>query len=124
MPEYGPLEQVVGTVSRAPEETQTSNGKYICKFSIAVPLSYGQGEGTTKFVNVAVWNEDLGRKLANGEIYKGAKVACEGNGSSREYNGKTYYDFNAVRVGIVAWISRNGSQAAAKAKTDDDDVPF
>jgi len=115
MPDYPDLTQRVGVVGREPETKTTSRGD-IVKFSLAVPKNYDRGPESTEWVEVAVFNEELQAKVLD-EVYKGAKVAVEGNLKLREYEGKTFRDFVALRVGLVAWIAKSGS---AQAKPTDD----
>lgn len=111
MSQYPDLVQKVGVVGRNPESKPTSKGD-IVKFSLAVPKQYGNEPDSTEWLDVAVFNEDLQPKVLD-EVYKGARVAVEGNLKSREVNGKTFNDFIALRVGLVAWISKGGSKKPA-----------
>ena len=124
MPDYEPLTQKVGVLGRAPEFKDTSKGR-VMKFSLAVPKQYAPGAESTEWVSVAVWNEDLQTAIGD-ELYKGAKVAVEGNLKTRTADGRTYTDLTAFRVGLVAWIAKKGtSKAAGKiAPVEDDDSEF
>lgn len=117
---YADLVHKVGTVGRNPERKDTSAGE-IVKFSLAVNKQYGEGADNTEWIDVAVWKPELGESVMQ-EVYKGAKVAVEGNLKSREVEGKTYWDFSAFRVGLVAWITKSG--ATKKRDFDDKDIPF
>jgi len=119
MPDYEPLTQKVGVLGRAPEFKDTSKGR-VMKFSLAVPKQYAPGAESTEWVSVAVWNEDLQTAIGD-ELYKGAKVAVEGNLKTRTADGRTYTDLTAFRVGLVAWIARSGQKATGKAATEGDD---
>lgn len=117
MSQYPDLTQKVGVVGRPPEVKTTSKGD-IVKFSLAVTKQYGQGEGNTEWIEVAVFNEELQPKVLE-EVYKGAKVAVEGNLKQRTDNGKTYNDFIALRVGLVAWIAKSGATQTTPAEVDE-----
>ena len=119
MSQYPDLTQRVGIVGRNPETKTTAKGD-IVKFSLAVPKQYGQGEGNTEWLDVAVFNEEL-QPSVMAEVYKGAKVAVEGNLKERVYDGKTYKDFVALRVGLVAWIAKSGTKAKTAPPDSDDD---
>lgn len=116
--QYPDLQQVVGVVGRNPE-IKTTGGGDIVKFSLAVTRQYDrEAPGATQWIDVAVFNEELQPRVMD-EVYKGAKVAVEGNLKNREVNGKTYTDMVAMRVGLVAWIAKNGSKPQKPADSDD-----
>ena len=117
MPNYPDLVQRVGVVGRAPETKTTSKGD-IVKFSLAVTKQYGQGQDNTEWIEVAVFNEDLQPRVLE-EVYRGAKVAVEGNLKERTFDGKTYKDFIALRVGLVAWIAKSGARQQPASEPDD-----
>lgn len=120
MPEYPPLQQIVGVVGRDPEVKNTGKGD-IVKFSLAVTRQYDREvEGATQWVDVAVFNTELQPRVLE-QVYKGAKVAVEGNLKDREVNGKTYTDMVAMRVGLVAWISKTGATMVKSDAGDDTD---
>lgn len=119
MSDYPDLVQRVGVVGRAPETKTTGSGKTIVKFSLAVTKQYGQGENNTEWIEVAVFNQDLQPRVLD-EVYKGAKVAVEGNLKVTERDGKTFKDFIALRVGLVAWIAKSGAKQQTAAPDDDD----
>ena len=120
MPDYPDLSQIAGNVVRNPER-KTAGDKDVVKFSVAVPRQYGAGENNTKFVDVTIWNADLCDQVMDGpdRLQKGMKVVCEGNAKTREWDGRTFYDFSAMRIGLVAWIAKTGSKAASPADKDD-----
>lgn len=104
------LTHITGNVGSDPREFETSKGP-VLKFSVAVTLKYGSGDdGLTRWVNVAVFNEDLQRQVKK-EIGKGTKVAVEGRlKTDREYKGQKQYDLTASRVGLVKWFTRSKSE--------------
>ena len=129
----GLLQQITGNVGKDPE-TQESKVGDIVKFSVAVTLRYGE-DPITRWVQVALFDErrqddrdgelsPLQRRVLKG-VEKGSKVAVEGTITSKEKDGKTYYDMIAKRVGIVEWFKRddNGSfgKASSKKKAADED---
>jgi single-strand DNA-binding protein len=85
--------QVMGHAGRDPEFKTTANGKEMCKFSIAV--SQGRDKPTdwfnvTCFGNQAVWAQE--------QVKKGGLTMAIGRMTSREYEGKTYWEVIANRV--------------------------
>jgi single-stranded DNA-binding protein len=116
------LTHITGNVGSDPETYETRKGPVV-KFSVAVTLRYGQGdEGLTRWVNVAVFNEDLQAQTLK-EISKGTKVAVEGKlKADREYKGVKQYDLTASRIGLVQWFTRtktaSGSQGGKGGSED------
>jgi single-stranded DNA-binding protein len=112
------LAHISGNVGTDPQTYETKVGP-VTKFSVAVTLKYGQGdEGLTRWVQVAVFNEDLQAQVLK-EISKGTKVAIEGvMKSDRVYNGEKQYDMTASRIGLVNWFTRSGGGQAAKPKVE------
>ncbi len=99
-----PLITVNGTVSRAPVVKETPKGQLVA-FGLAVTTGYDETDGP-RWIDVSVWNAGLAR-FVYGNIYKGAKVAVEGFQAFREYNGKTYEQLAAQKVGLVEWGPRS-----------------
>lgn len=117
--QYDDLVQVVGVVGQDPKRKQAGDNE-IVQFSLAVPRNYGRENDSTKWVDVAVWNEDLQREVLD-TVKKGQKIAVEGSVKERQYEGKTYTNFNALRVGHVAWIARNQQAQGKTAAPDPED---
>lgn len=125
------LQQITGNLGKDPESIETKVGEVV-KFSVAVTLRYGD-DPITRWVQVALFDErrqddrdgelsPLQRRVLKG-IEKGSKVAVEGTITSKEVDGKTYYDMIATRIGIVEWFKRdsNGSSSKSKKSRDEDD---
>ena len=78
---------IAGTTGRDAEFKTTQSGAEMCSTSVAVN-GYANGEKTTTWYDVTSWgkgSEGLARILR-----KGSKIACSGELSTREHNGKTY----------------------------------
>ncbi|MFA6860523.1 MAG: single-stranded DNA-binding protein [Clostridia bacterium] len=76
---------LIGNLTRDPETSTTSNGYFICKFSIAVQRSFANanGEKEADFFNIVTW-----RGLAetcSKWLEKGKKVAVSGSIQTRTY---------------------------------------
>jgi single-stranded DNA-binding protein len=129
------LEFVVGNVGRSPERKMAGD-KQIVEFSIARPTGYGKNAGDPQWFTVAVWDESL-RDQALREVRKGETWAVVGPVKTNEYNGKTYKNISAYRLGRVDFLfpKRNeanmfpeSSKPRGKTKvedsTEDDDLDW
>lgn len=114
MPDKKKLTQILGRVGKDPIIKETPKGELV-EFSVAVSNSYDAGD--TTWYQIAVFNDAL-RGPVKESVFKGATVAIEGNLSTREVQGKVYYNVTAFKVGIVDYIKRDGSGTASN------DVPF
>lgn len=95
---------VNGNASRDPVVKDTPKGQVVA-FGLAVTTGYDDSDGP-RWIDVSVWNAGLARWVT-ANIYKGAKVAIEGFQAFREYNGKTFEQVNAQKVGLVEWGPRS-----------------
>ena len=114
MPDYkkDPLKSLAGRVGKDPVQRDTRKGTVV-GFSIAVPTGYDDADAPIWF-DVSVFNEGLQASVL-AEIQKGQQVAIEGFYSTREYNGKTYHQLTANRVGLIEYLARSKRQAPASA---------
>lgn len=101
--EYDPLFQTVGRVGRDPETKTGQKGDFVV-FTLAVDESYDD-DAAPIWYDVSVFNEGLQATVLR-DIYKGAKVAIEGNLTYREYQGKEYPRISAFKVGLVEWLRK------------------
>jgi len=90
---YPPFDYLVGRVTRNPEEAQAGS-KAVVKASVFRNFSYDKDDGT--FVDICAFGERAKAALLN--VSKGDRLAMEGTLKSREYNGKTYWDFIPMSV--------------------------
>ena len=119
---------IAGTTGKDAEFKTTQSGAEMCSTSVAVN-GYANGEKTTTWYDVTSWgkgSEGLARILR-----KGSKVACSGELSTREHNGKTYLQVrtNGITVqGTPAGRTdapQEPQRYSRQAPVDDlDDVPF
>lgn len=119
---------IAGTTGRDAEYKTTQSGAEMCSTSVAVN-GYANGEKTTTWYDVTSWgkgSEGLARMLR-----KGSKIACSGELSTREHNGKTYLQVRTNGI-TVQGTPAGGTDApqepqrsSRQAPVDDlDDVPF
>lgn len=121
------LEFVVGNVGKDPEQKMAGEKK-IVEFSIARPTGFGKNAGPPDWFTVAVWDDSVKEQVLR-EVRKGDPWAVVGPVKSREFNGKTYKNISAYRVGRVQFLfpeqKREGmypesSKPKAQTKVDDD----
>ena len=126
------LDVIAGNVGTGPEERETPNGDKIVSFSVAQPVRFGKEAPDPVWFQVAVWDSAL-RGLVKSKIRKGLPVVIFGRRKpDRQYNGKTYRDFTAYRVGIAEYLfpldrapGRPAAQSQPRQAPDaDDDLPF
>ena len=119
---------IAGTTGKDAEYKTTQSGAEMCSTSVAVN-GYANGEKTTTWYDVTSWgkgSEGLARILR-----KGSKIACSGELSTREHNGKTYLQVRTNGI-TVQGTPAGGTDApqepqwsSRQAPVDDlDDVPF
>lgn len=119
---------IAGTTGKDAEYKTTQSGAEMCSTSVAVN-GYANGEKTTTWYDVTSWgkgSEGLARMLR-----KGSKIACSGELSTREHNGKTYLQVRTNGI-TVQGTPAGGTDApqepqrsSRQAPVDDlDDVPF
>lgn len=108
---------IEGYVGKSPEFKTTKTGKRIAHFTVAE--SDGKDKPTIWW-NVQAW-EWVADQCNN--LQKGDKVLMNGRIKTREYEGKTYYDYTASIVGRVDTGKRSTPQASAPPAPSDDDMP-
>lgn len=122
---------IAGTTGRDAEYKTTQSGAEMCSTSVAVN-GYANGEKTTTWYDVTSWgkgSEGLARILR-----KGSKIACSGELSTREHNGKTYLQVRTNGITVQGTPAggtdapqepqRSSRQAPVDDLADLDDVPF
>lgn len=133
---------IAGRVGKDAELRVAGNSKSdVLNFSVAVSgYDFKERAKTTTWVRVAVWGK-RGEQLLS-LITKGSSVACSGEMSLREYNGKTYIELKAQDVTLLGsppgerdeepaprQEKRSPARQAPKAAPsndfpEDDDIPF
>jgi single-strand DNA-binding protein len=129
---------IAGTTGKDAEYKTTQTGSEMCSISVAVN-GFSNGEKTTTWYNVTSWgkgSEGLARILK-----KGSKIACSGELSTRDHNGKTYLQIRTNGITVQGSVggqpdnrpdgSRGGFANTAKStsvQSNDDDlddaIPF
>lgn len=129
---------IAGTTGKDAEFKTTQAGVEMCCTSVAVN-GFANGEKTTTWYDVTSFGK--GSQGLAAMLLKGSKIACAGDFSTREHNGKTYLQVrcNGVTIqgtpqgGNSAGAGQrvpNGSQGAPTggaggfADDLDDEVPF
>lgn len=130
---------IAGRVGKDAELRAAGNSD-VLNFSVAVSgYDFKERAKTTTWVRVAVWGK-RGEQLES-LITKGSSVACSGEMSLREYNGKTYIELKAQDVTLLGGPpaerdeepaprqreQRRAAPPKAAPSNDfpeDDDIPF
>lgn len=104
---------VEGTISN--RRAQDYNGKTWYKFDLTADFPNYKGEMDTVVFELAAWHHAAGTigKCRDGQI-----AECKVKPSSREYNGKRYYDFRAETVALRT------STGAEQSDTPSDKLNF
>lgn len=108
---------IAGTTGKDAEFKTTQSGAEMCSTSVAVN-GYANGEKTTTWYDVTSWgkgSEGLARILR-----KGSKVACSGELSTREHNGKTYLQVRANGITVQGTPQGNDNSAAGSSQRTPD----
>lgn len=112
---------VIGNVTRDAELRNTQTGDSVLNFALA------RNDRRTKeatFVDCSIWGK-LGESLAP-YLKKGQKVYCEGELSTREYNGKTYLQCRVRDIELVGSRQEYGEDRGQTggASSDLGEIPF
>lgn len=75
---------LIGNICNDVELKSTSNGKYVCSFSLAVKRPHVKD--TTDFLNVVVWNQSA--EYLSKYAHKGDRISVSGVLTSRNYEDK------------------------------------
>ena len=75
---------LIGNICNDLELKSTSNGKYVCSFSLAVKRPHVKD--TTDFLNVVVWNQSA--EYLSKYAHKGDRISVSGVLISRNYEDK------------------------------------
>ena len=78
---------LVGRMAKDPELKQTSTGKAVGSFTVAVDRRFKRdGQPTADFFNVVAWNKPA--ELINQYLHKGDRIALNGRLQTRSYQAK------------------------------------
>lgn len=123
---------IIGNLGRDPELRYTSEGRAVCKFSVAVNHrrrgADGQMvDGETDWYNVTTW--DKRAEALNQILTKGRQVYVEGRFRPRSYekqDGGTGHSLDVVasEVQLLGPRPAGADQGQDNAEVVDDDIPF
>ncbi len=122
---------VIGNLGKDAELRDAGNTR-VCSFGVASTEKKKDSEVTT-WVRCSLWG-DRGEKLAK-HLTKGTRVAVSGSLSTREYEGKTYFELRVDQLEFVGerkQSANNRPQAKQQplptqddsADLADDNIPF
>lgn len=119
---------IVGNVGKDAVHKSTQGGKEFVSFPVAAKVGWGDREQTLWF-DVTKWSAS--QKVAD-MFLKGTKATVIGRLSTREHEGKTYLQLDAIEVvpqGRAGAGSDTGAQQQASSNAGDfddldDSVPF
>ncbi len=120
---------LIGNLTKAPELMQTTSGKSVCKFNIAVNRNYTQsgGERVTDFFTIVTWGgqaENCARYLK-----KGKKIAVVGELQQRSFDGndgvkRTVIEVQAQEIEFLSPAENQANSGNRTPQGDDSDYPF
>lgn len=99
---------LIGNICNDLELKSTSNGKYVCSFSLAVKRPHVKD--TTDFLNVVVWNQSA--EYLSKYAHKGDRISVSGVLTSRNYedkNGNKRTAFEVVSNDVSVLESKKSS---------------
>ena len=100
---------LIGNICNDLELKSTSNGKYVCSFSLAVKRPHVKD--TTDFLNVVVWNQSA--EYLSKYAHKGDRISVSGVLTSRNYedkNGNKRTAFEVVSNDVSVLERRKSSE--------------
>lgn len=104
---------LIGNICNDLELKSTSNGKYVCSFSLAVKRPHVKD--TTDFLNVVVWNQSA--EYLSKYAHKGDRISVSGVLTSRNYEDKNGNKRTAFEV-----VSNDVSVLDRKKSSDEKTV--
>lgn len=104
---------LIGNICNDLELKSTSNGKYVCSFSLAVKRPHVKD--TTDFLNVVVWNQSA--EYLSKYAHKGDRISVSGVLTSRNYEDKNGNKRTAFEV-----VSNDVSVLERKKSSDEKTV--
>jgi len=119
---------LIGRLGKDPEVRNTSSGKTVANFTIAVDQYGSGGRKTTSWIPVQAW-EKLAEQAAK-YLAKGSQVAVEGRLQQRSWedqggNTRSVLEVVADRLDFLTKAAKSTSQSEFDGPTiGDDDIPF
>ena len=122
--------EFIGNLSRAPDVKQTTSGKNVCTFTLAVNRRYkdAQGNATADFFSVQAW-EKLAELCAR-YLDKGSKVFVSGELRNRSYEAKdgSKRTVTEIIANEIEFLSPKAEPATPPVEewqqVEDSDLPF
>ena len=122
--------EFIGNLSKAPDVKQTTTGKNVCAFTLAVNRRYkdAQGNATADFFSVQAW-EKLAELCAR-YLDKGSKVFISGELRNRSYEAKdgSKRTVTEIIANEVEFLSPKAEPATPPVEewqqVEDSDLPF
>ena len=122
--------EFIGNLSKAPDVKQTTSGKNVCAFTLAVNRRYKDADGktTADFFSVQVWGK-LAEVCAR-YLDKGSKVFVSGELRNRSYEAKdgskrTVTEIIANEIEFLSPKSESATPPVEEwEQVEDSDLPF
>lgn len=122
---------LIGLVGKEPEIRNTTTGKKIANFTMAMSDKYKDKEGNqqehTEWVNIVVYNPSLVGVIEK-YINKGSKLFVEGCFQTRKWTDKSGADRYTTEVVLKAYsgdiILLDGKKQESQAGFIEDEIPF
>ena len=122
--------EFIGNLSKAPDVKQTTSGKNVCTFTLAVNRRYkgADGKTTADFFTVQAW-EKLAELCAR-YLDKGSKVFVSGELRNRSYDAKdgSKRTVTEIIANEVEFLSPKAESATPPVEeweqVEDSDLPF
>ena len=106
---------IMGRLVRDPEMRQTTTGKNVASFRVAVDRGSkdANGQNQTDFFDVVAWNKTA--EFVCKYFQKGSLIAIDGRLQSRNYQDKSGNNRNSVEV-VVSNVSFAGNKEPAQSQ--------
>lgn len=105
---------IIGRLGKDPVVRQTSSGKSVANFSIAVDDGYGDNKKTFWF-NVVAWEKSA--EFAQKYFFKGSKIAITGRLPQRKWEDKEGNTRESIEI-VAQQFDFAGEKKDAEAKGD------
>ena len=118
---------LIGRLGKDPEVRNTSSGKTVANFTLAVDYGFGDRK-TTSWIPVQVWEKTA--ELAGKFLAKGSQVAVEGRLQQRSWedrdgNTRSVLEVVGDRLDFLTKATKSTSQSEFDSPNQqDDDPPF
>lgn len=107
---------ITGNIGKT-AEVRDAGGTPVCSFSVASNTKV-KGEKVTTWTRANIWGA-RGEKLAP-YLTVGTKVACCGELTTREYEGKTYLELRVDQIDLMGGGQRNEEKRESNGHAEPD----